>query len=195
MRNSALKAFVATLATLAAVVPASGRQGEELAPSAFLVKASISTAGRYGESWYLTLAPDGEANLQVFYSTSPSGTLLTRFSLAAEHVLAVRETLESEDFFALPPQLAPSEPPMHRPRLVVEVYLGGRHHTVSALRPREARESAYHQPLSRRLATHLRSAALETVVVERVLQNKALQQTRSAPCRTAVGVPYSLTPV
>ena len=135
MRNSALKAFVAALATLAAVIPASGRQGEELAPSAFLVKASISTAGRYGESWYLTLAPDGEANLQVFYSTSPSGTLLARFSLAAEHVLAVRETLVSEEFFALPPQLEASEPPMHRPRLVVEVYLGGRHHTVSLYDP------------------------------------------------------------
>ncbi len=135
MRNSALKAFVAALAILAAVIPASGRQGEELAPSALLVKASISTAGPYGESWYLTLAPDREANLQVFYSTSPSGTLLARFSLSGEQVLAVRETLVSEDFFALPPELAPSEVLMHRPRLVVDVYLGARHHTVSLYDP------------------------------------------------------------
>ena len=135
MRKSALRACVAALATLAAAISAGGTQEEEPAPSAFLVKASISTAGPYGESWYLTLAPDGEANLQIFYSTTPSGTLLARFRLSGEDVLAVRETLESEDFFALPPELAPSEVHMHRPRLVVEVYLGGRHHTVSLYDP------------------------------------------------------------
>ena len=135
MRHSALRAWIAALATLAMAIPTGSTQKEEPAPSAFLVKASISTAGPYGESWYLTLAPDGEANLQIFYSTSPSGTLLARFRLSGEDVLAVRETLESEDFFALPPELAPSEVHMHRPRLVVEVYLGGRHHTVSLYDP------------------------------------------------------------
>ena len=146
MRHIALAACVAAVATLAAISAASARQGEEPASSLLLVKASISTAGQYGESWYLTHAPDGEVNLQVFYSTSPSGSLLARFRLSDEHVLAVRETVASEEFFALPPELAPSQTLFHQPRLVLDVYLGGAHHTVSLYDP----EALENQPNSNR---------------------------------------------
>ena len=135
MRYLALAPFLAAVATLAAISPANARQGEEPASPLLLVKASITTAGPYGESWYLTLAPDGEANLQVSYRTNPSGTLLARFSLSEEYVLAVRETVASEEFFALPPELAPSQSLFHQPRLVLDVYLGGGHHTVSLYDP------------------------------------------------------------
>ncbi len=146
MRHIAMAPCVAAVATLATISTASARQGEEPASSLLLVKASISTAGPYGESWYLTLAPDGEVNLQVFYSTSPSGTLLARFSLSDEHVLAVRETVASEEFFALPPELAPSQRLFHQPRLILDVYLGGGHHRVSLYDP----EALKNQPSSNR---------------------------------------------
>jgi len=144
MRYIALAPCVAAVAILTAISPAHAGQGEE--PALLFVKASISTAGPYGERWYLTLAPDGEANLQVFYRTNPSGTLLARFSLSEEYVLAVRETVASEEFFALPPELAPSQSRFHQPHLILDVYLGGRHHNVSLYDP----EALEEQPSSNR---------------------------------------------
>ncbi len=120
----------------------SGAGQTDAPPPAFFVKASITTAGPYGESWYLTLSPDGEASLQVFYSTSPSGTLLARFSLSRERVNAALDVVKSEEFFALPEEIQPSEIQMHRPRLVVEAYDGDRHHRVSLYDPDQLMDRA-----------------------------------------------------
>jgi len=100
-----------------------------------IVKASVSTAGPYGESWYLTLTPEGQVSLQVFYSSRPSGNLLAHFNLGEERVLAVKEALGEAEFFDLPEKLEPSPVAMHRPHLTIEVYLGARHHTSTLYDP------------------------------------------------------------
>jgi len=109
----------------------------EDAPSAppLFLQASISTAGPYGESWYLTLAPSGEVSLQVFYSKSPSGSLLARFSLSEEQALTIRKACESQTFFALPSDLTPPQRAFHRPHLQLDIHLAGRHHKVSLYDP------------------------------------------------------------
>ena len=78
----------------------------------------------------------------MFYSTSPSGTLLARFSLSPEQAGAATEVVESEEFFALPEEIQPSEVQMHRPRLVVEIYDGDRHHRVALYDPEKLMDRA-----------------------------------------------------
>ena len=113
---------------------------EDDAPTLPIVKASVSTAGPYGENWYLTLTPEGQVSLQVFYSSRPSGNLLAHFNLGEEQVVAIKDALETNDFFALPSQAEPAQVAMHRPNLTIEVYLGAEHHTATLYDP-EALES------------------------------------------------------
>ena len=113
---------------------------EDGAPILPIVKASVSTAGPYGENWYLTLTPEGQVSLQVFYSSRPSGNLLAHFNLGEEQVVAIKDALETNDFFALPSQAEPAQVAMHRPNLTIEVYLGAEHHTATLYDP-EALES------------------------------------------------------
>ena len=67
---------------------------ESVPPPRLHLKASVNTAGPYGESWYLALAPDGAISLQVFYTSGPSGSLLAKFSLAARGGSAPRRGRE-----------------------------------------------------------------------------------------------------
>lgn len=107
----------------------------ESAESAPLVQALISTAGPYGQNWYLTLTPDAEVSLQVFYNHNPSGTLLARFQLGQAHLEGLRGTLQSERFFDLPASIAPTESPLHMPDLRLAVTLDGRTHKVNLYNP------------------------------------------------------------
>ena len=113
---------------------------QEDAPTLPIVKASVSTAGPYGESWYLTLTPEGQVSLQVFYSSRPSGNLLANFNLGEKQVVAIKDALEASEFFELPPKLEPTQVAMHRPNLTIEVFLGAQHRTVNLYDP-EALES------------------------------------------------------
>jgi len=112
-------------------------QGGDEAPSLspLFVRASISTAGPYGESWYLTIGPDGDVSLQVFYTSKPSGSLMARFQLSAEQVGAIRKASETQRFFEVPGDLAPQQRQFHRPHLQLEFHLGERHHKVSLYDP------------------------------------------------------------
>lgn len=102
-----------------------------------LVKASLSTAGPYGESWYLTLTPDADVGLQVFYSTRPSGSLMARFTVAEESVDALRKTIEAERFFELPTQISPKTRAFHRPDFRLDITVLGRQHKVSLYDPEQ----------------------------------------------------------
>ena len=127
-----------TLCTLASsAIAVQEDSGAQTLP---IVKASVSTAGPYGENWYLTLTPEGQVSLQVFYSSRPSGNLLANFNLGEETVVAIKDALEANDFFALPSQAEPAQVAMHRPNLTIEVYLGAEHHTATLYDP-EALES------------------------------------------------------
>ena len=126
------------VATCAAVVlmplaPAAGAQDPGAPP--LFVRASVTTAGPYGESWHLTLAPDGAVSLQVSYRTNPSGNLTARFQLSGERVEAVRSASEAQHFLDLPAELEPEVVQFHRPHLKLEFHLDGRHHEVSLYDP------------------------------------------------------------
>jgi hypothetical protein len=124
--------------TLAFVAVGGVHRGEcDDAPSTppLFLQASISTAGPYGEGWYLTLAPSGEVSLQVFYNKSPSGSLLARFALSEQQALTIRKACDSQAFFALQSDLAPPQRAFHRPHLQLDIHLGGRHHKVSLYDP------------------------------------------------------------
>ena len=127
-------AAVTTAGLILLALPASAREASEPAPRLHL-KASVSTAGPYGESWYLTLAPDGAISLQVFYSSGPSGSLLAKFNLGEAGVRGIREALVTEKFFDLPSETTPKETHFHRPGMTIEVDLGGRHHAVRVYDP------------------------------------------------------------
>jgi hypothetical protein len=102
-----------------------------------LVKASLSTAGPYGEGWYLTLTPDGDVALQVFYSTNPSGSLMARFTVAEERIDDLRRTIDAERFFDLPTEVSPKTRAFHRPDFRLDVTVSGRQHKVSLYDPGE----------------------------------------------------------
>ena len=129
-----------TLFTATDARPAEREDAPSAAP--LFLQASISTAGPYGEGWYLTLAPSGEVTLQVFYNQSPSGTLLGRFILSEEKTLAIREACAAQEFFGLPPSLTPPQQAFHRPHLQLDIHLGGRHHKVSLYDPAELKGQA-----------------------------------------------------
>ena len=127
--------FVAGMAALVALLPAQPGRAEERAAPGLFVQAWVSTAGPYGESWNLTIAPDGEVNLQVLYLGSPSGTLLARFTWSAAQLNAIREAVHTADFFALPARLAPPESLFHQPHLRLEIHFGERHQNVTLYDP------------------------------------------------------------
>lgn len=116
--------------------------GDAPSPAPLFLQASISTAGPYGQGWYLTLAPGGEVTLQVFYNQSPSGNLLGRFSLSEQQSLAIRKACDAQDFFGLPADLTPRPQAFHRPHLQLTIHLGGRHHKVSLYDPAELKGQA-----------------------------------------------------
>ncbi len=134
MTRVAQVAFLALTLVAASDVHRAYCEDPPSAPPLFL-QASVSTAGPYGEGWYLTLAPSGEVSLQVFYSKSPSGSLLARFSLSEQQTLAIRKACDSQDFFGLPSDLAPPQGAFHRPHLQLDIHFGGRHHKVSLYDP------------------------------------------------------------
>jgi hypothetical protein len=104
-------------------------------PVGLVVEAWVSTAGPYGQSWNLKIVPSGEAALQVFYMSAPSGTLMARFSLSAQQLAGIRSVVETERFFELPAKISPTATPMHRPAFRLDVWLEGRHHTVALYDP------------------------------------------------------------
>jgi hypothetical protein len=108
---------------------------EKKKPLGLVVESWVSTAGPYGQSWTLRIAPSGEASLHVLYMASPTGTLLATFSLSAEHLADIRKAVETERFFELPANIAPKSLPMHRPALRLDIWLEGKQHTVEVYDP------------------------------------------------------------
>jgi hypothetical protein len=133
-------AAIASLAT-AQLAHASPREQAAGAPALF-VRAFLSTAGAYGENWHLTLAPNGEVFLQVFYGSSPSGNVMAHFTFSETRVGAIKKACEAQQFFELPTDLAPLQRPLHKPSLQIEIHLGGRHHKVSLYDPSALRAHA-----------------------------------------------------
>jgi len=104
-------------------------------PVALVVEAWISTAGPYGESWDLRLTPSGEMSLRVNYMIAPSGNLMARFSLSADHVAAIRQVILAERFFDMPAKVFPATLPLHRPALRLDIWLDEKRHSVQLYDP------------------------------------------------------------
>jgi hypothetical protein len=140
MKGRAMAACLTAAAILVATHPARGT--DEAARPPLFVRAWVSTAGSYGQNWYFLLTPEGEAHLQVFYNSPPSGNLLGRFSLSEERVRVLHEALESEKFFDLPSEISPAQRGVHRPLLQMEVHLGDRNHKVPLYDPDAVKQGA-----------------------------------------------------
>ncbi len=104
---------------------------------AFVVQASVDTAGPYGEGWYLTIAPDGTAFLQVYYSPDPSGSLSGSFHLSESAVAEIQQAVSSQRFFELPSEISAAEVVLHNPDLRISVSASGKTHSVNLYNPVE----------------------------------------------------------
>ncbi|NJN39961.1 MAG: hypothetical protein HC807_02575 [Gammaproteobacteria bacterium] len=100
-----------------------------------VVTALISTAGPYGESWVLTMTPEGRASLRVFYLGNPNGSVMAHFDLGDKAIEAIRKAVTSERFFEIPPKLAPKSAAFHKPALQLDVRVGSTHHNVNLYDP------------------------------------------------------------
>ena len=104
-------------------------------PPPVIVTAFMSTAGPYGESWVLTMSPEGRASLRVHYLGNPSGSLMAHFELGDKAIEAIRKVVTSERFFEIPAKLAPKVSAFHKPALQLDVRVGSTHHNVNLYDP------------------------------------------------------------
>jgi hypothetical protein len=104
-------------------------------PTFTVIKATVSTAGPYGDSWYVTILPDGEASLKVYYSVGSSGSILGRFSLPDERIEDIARSIETEGFFTLPAEFGPQSAPLHQPDLWLEIAVGDKRRKVNLYDP------------------------------------------------------------
>jgi hypothetical protein len=102
-----------------------------------VVTAFMSNAGPYGESWVLTMTPEGRVSLTVFYMGAPGGSLMARFDLGDAAIATIHEAIAGERFFDLPPKLEPKILPFHKPSLQLDVRVGSAHHNVNLYDPQQ----------------------------------------------------------
>jgi hypothetical protein len=123
--------MIAALLTLGVGVTTAGEKPP------VVVTAFMSDAGPYGESWVLTMTPDGRVSLTVLYMRSPSGSVMARFDLGDAAIEAIYEAITSERFFDLPPKLEPKVLSFHKPALQLDVRVGSTHHNVNLYDPKQ----------------------------------------------------------
>jgi hypothetical protein len=112
------------------------RQGTK-SPRFLFLRASVSTAGPYGEAWSLTITFRGEASLEVMYMLQPSGSLLGRFTVTDKHLASIAAAIDKEQFFALPGKISAERIALHQPDLELEVTVGTATHKVRLYDPQE----------------------------------------------------------
>jgi hypothetical protein len=107
-----------------------------------IVEASLSTAGPYGEMWTLHLAPGGNVFVRVYYTATPSGTVMADFNLSEEQLKRFRAIVEAERFFELPAEITPRSTPLHMPDFRLEISLGPKKHKVQLYDPAQMKGDA-----------------------------------------------------
>ncbi len=117
------------VALYAALVTAPGFARTE--PPTVLVRAYISTAGPYGESWELNLKADGKVSLEILYMLNPMGRMSGEFINSPERLEALRQVISAEQFFELPNEIWPGAAPLHQPDLRLTITVGDRRHKVA----------------------------------------------------------------
>jgi len=103
------------------------------------VKAYVSTAGPYGESWELNLAPEGTLSLEIRYMLNPLGKMSGEFIPLPERIKRLQEVIVAEQFMELPQEIWPDTAPLHQPDLRLTVTLGDRMHKVELYDPDQLR--------------------------------------------------------
>lgn len=128
--------------TIAALLTFAAGTAAAEEPPPVIVTAFMSTAGPYGESWVLTMTPEGRASLTVHYLGNPSGSLMAHFELGDKAIEAIRKVVASEGFFAIPAKLAPKISAFHKPALQLDVRVGSTHHNVNLYDPAQLGKDA-----------------------------------------------------
>ena len=123
-----MTAFAAAIALASCLV-----QGESESP--VTVRAWVSTAGPYGESWTLIVPDRGDVSLEILYHLSPMGKMSGEFCVTAEELTRLKEAVDSERFMELPSRLQPEVAHLHKPTLRVRVSVGEREHEVEVYDP------------------------------------------------------------
>lgn len=123
---------------LGAMLVASTAEGE---PAAKLqVRAYVSTAGPYGESWELKVGADGRVTLEIHYMLEPLGTMSGEFLVSPERIAALRKAIETERFADLPADLWPETAPLHQPDLRLNITSGQVTHEVKLYDPAQFKD-------------------------------------------------------
>lgn len=104
-------------------------------PGALVVRAYVSTAGPYGESWELNLKADRKVSLEILYMLNPLGRMSGEFIVSPEQVEGLRNAIAAEQFMELPSEIWPGAAPLHRPDLRLSVTLGDKAHKVALYDP------------------------------------------------------------
>jgi hypothetical protein len=97
----------------------------------------VSTAGPYGESWDLKIAPSGTASLEIGYMLNPLGKMSGEFHLGPDALDPIRTVVARERFMDLPPSITQEAVPLHAPDLRLTITLGEQTHEVRVYDPDE----------------------------------------------------------
>jgi hypothetical protein len=127
--------MLATVMYIAMSLVTASVEAEQAPPVS--VRAWVSTAGPYGESWELTIDPKGTASLEIGYMLNPLGRISGEFHLTLEALDTIRKAIANERFFELPPNIAPETVPIHAPDLKLTVTISDRTHEVRLYDPEE----------------------------------------------------------
>jgi hypothetical protein len=120
--------MILTLSLLCAASIASGLPVDAAAP--LELRAHVSTAGPYGESWELKLGRDGKARLQILYMLPPMGKMEGDFLVSETALAELRKTIAAERFGDLPKSIWPGAASFHLPDFRLSVTLGNVTHEV-----------------------------------------------------------------
>jgi len=111
-------------------------------PEALVVRAYVSTAGPYGESWELNLKADGKVSLEILYMLNPMGRMSGEFISSPERLEALRQVISAERFAELPHEIRPARALLHQPDLRLTITTGERRHEVAVYDPDELEDDA-----------------------------------------------------
>ncbi|QNK66349.1 hypothetical protein [Variovorax sp. PAMC26660] len=99
------------------------------------IKATLSTAGSYGEIWSLHLTPDGLGYFRYFNNRRPQGELSGEFLFDLDAISKLAALAQTQSFEKLPKTIKPSLLMLHGPDYALSIQIGAKRHAVELFQP------------------------------------------------------------